>query len=86
MSIIALIIFGVILLLITYYIIVYLIYPSSGNNDILKTMTPLGVKKDILTSDIVQKELLGSSGSTVMGFFNLKGGDRTVKYNDGYRY
>jgi hypothetical protein len=84
MSIIALAIFGVILLLITYYIIVYLIYPSSGNNDILTTMTPLGVKKDILTSDIVQKTLLGGSGSTVMGFFNLKGGDRTVKYNDGY--
>lgn len=81
---IALIIFGVILLLITYYIIVYVIYPGSNNNDILRTITPLGVKKDILTSDIVQKTLLGSSGSTVMGFFNLKGGDRTVKYNDGY--
>jgi len=81
---IALIIFGVILLLITYYIIVYVIYPGSGNNDILTTMTPLDTKKDILMSDVTQTTLLGGAGSTVMGYFNLKGGDRTVKYQDGY--
>jgi hypothetical protein len=84
MSIIALIIFGVILLLITYYIIVYVIRRGGGNNDILPIMTPLSSKKDILTSDITQTTLLSGAGSTVMGFFNLKGGDRTVKYQDGY--
>ena len=42
---IALIVFGVILLLITYYIIVYVIYPGSGNNDILPKKTPLNTKK-----------------------------------------
>lgn len=84
MSIIALIIFGVILLLITYYIIVYVIYPGSGNNDILPNLTPLNYKKDILTSDITLSTLLSSSGSSVMGYFNLKAGDRTVKYKDGY--
>jgi len=84
MSIIALIICGVILLLITYYIIVYVIYKGAGNNDILTTLTPLSSKKDILTSDITQSTLLSGAGSTVMGYFNLKGGDRTVKYQDGY--
>jgi hypothetical protein len=84
MSIIALIIFGVILLLITYYIIVYVIHRRGGNNDILTKMTPLSSKKDIMTSDITQTTLLSGAGSTVMGFFNLKGGDRTVKYTDGY--
>ena len=47
-------------------------------------MTPLSIKKDILTSDITQAKLLGGSGSTVMGYFNFKGGDRTVKFKDGY--
>ena len=82
--VIAFIIFGVILLLITYYIIVYIIYRKAGNKDILTTMTQLSVKKDILTSDITQSTLLGGAGSTVMGYFNLKGGDRTVKYQNGY--
>lgn len=81
---IALIVFGVILLLITYYLIVYVIYPGSGNSDILTKMTQLDTKKDVLTSDVTQSTLLGGAGSTVMGFFNLKGGDRTVKYQDGY--
>jgi len=84
MSIIALIVFGVILLLITLYIIFYVIYPSSGNNDILPKMTPLNVKKDILTSDITQSTLLSTAGSTVMGFFYLYDGDRTSKYVNGF--
>jgi hypothetical protein len=84
MSIIALIVFGVILLLITLYIIFYVIYPSSGNNDILPKITPLNVKKDILTSDITQSTLLSTAGSTVMGFFYLYDGDRTSKYVNGF--
>jgi hypothetical protein len=84
MSIVALIVFGVILLLITLYIIFYVIYPSAGNNDILSKITTLNVKKDILTSDITQTTLLSAAGSTVMGFFYLYDGDRTAKYVNGF--
>lgn len=84
MSLIALIIFGVLLILITLYIIVYIIYPGSGNNNVLSKMTPLNIKKDIVTSDIVQSTLLGTSGSTVMGFFYLLDGDKTPKYMNGF--
>ena len=84
MPITALIIFGVILILVTLYIIVYVIYPSSGNNDVLPSMTPLNQKKDVLFSDLTQSTLLGTAGSTVMGFFKLSNGDRTVKYANGF--
>lgn len=84
MSIIALIIFGVILILTTLYIIVYVIYPGSGNNDVLTKMTPLNIKKDIVTSDVVQSTLLGTSGSTVMGYFYLLDGDKTPKYTNSF--
>jgi hypothetical protein len=78
------IIFGVIVLLLTLYIIFYVIYPGSGNSDILKRMTPLDTKKDILMADVTQSKLLASSGSTVMGFFYLKEGDRTAKYANSF--
>jgi hypothetical protein len=84
MSIIALVVFGVILLLITLYIIFYVIYPSSGNNDILPKKTSLNVKKDILMSDVTQSTLLSTAGSSVMGFFYLYDGDRTSKYINGF--
>ncbi len=78
------IIFGVIVLLLTLYIIFYVIYPGSGNSDILKMMTPLDTKKDILMADVTQSKLLASSGSSVMGFFYLKEGDRTAKYANSF--
>jgi hypothetical protein len=78
------IIFGVILILITLYIIVYVIYPGSGNTDVLTKMTPLNEKKDIVMPDVAQSKLLGSAGSTVMGFFYLKDGDKTVRYIDTF--
>ena len=78
------IIFGVILILITLYIIVYVIYPGSGNKDVLRKMTPLNEKKDIVMPDVAQAKLLGSAGSTVMGFFYLKDGDKTAKYTDTF--
>jgi hypothetical protein len=84
MSLIALIIFGILLILITLYVIVYVIYPGSGNNDVLPKMTPLNVKKDIVTSDIVHSKLLSTAGSTVMGFFYLLDGDKTSKYTNGF--
>ena len=83
-SIVALVVFGVILLLVTLYIIFYVIYPGPGNNEVLSKLTPLNVKKDILTSDITQSTLLSTAGSTVMGFFYLFDGDRTAKYVNGF--
>lgn len=76
--------FGVILILITLYIIFYVIYPGSGSEDLLKQMTPLNVKKNVVMPDVTQTKILGSSGSTVMGFFYLNMGDRTSSYVDKY--
>jgi hypothetical protein len=84
MSFITIIIVGILLVLITYYVAVRGIFPESGLKDVLPEMEPLSTKKDIVTPDEIQKKLLGSSGSTVMGFFKLKDGDRTAKYVDQY--
>jgi hypothetical protein len=84
MATFALIIFGVVLVLITLYIIVYVIYPGAGNKDILPKITPLNAKKDILTADVAQSTLLSTAGSTVMGYFYLKNGDRTTKYTNSF--
>lgn len=72
------------MLLLVVYIVVYMIYPSSGNNDVLPTMTPLNVKKEIALADIIKKTILGTSSSTVMGFFKLENGNRTMNYKNGY--
>jgi hypothetical protein len=82
---ISLIIFGIVLLLITVYIVVYVIYPGSNNKGILDKMTPLNVKKVILTSDITQSKLLATSGSSVMGFFYLLDGDKTTKVVNNFK-
>ena len=84
MSIITQIVVGIIILLLVVYIVNYMIYPSSGNNDILPTMTPLNTKKEIASADVVKKILLGSSSSTVMGFFKLENGNRTLNYQNQY--
>jgi len=84
MEFIAIVIFGIILIVVTSYIILYVIYPGSGNNDVLKTMLPLNEKKTVVTADDVQTKLLGSGGSTVMAFFKLDSGDRTSKFADQF--
>lgn len=84
MSLFSLIVFGVILLLITLYIIVYFIYPGSGNKDVLDKLTQLNVKRDVLSSDQVQTKLLGGAGSTVMGYFYLLDGNKTKNYMNTY--
>lgn len=84
MSNLQLISFLVVLVLITLYIIFYVIYPGSGSEDLLKVMTPLNEKKNVVMPDITQSKILGSSGSTVMGFFYLNMGDRTGSYVDKY--
>ncbi len=76
--------FGVILVLLTLYIIFYVIYPGSDSEDLLKVMTPLNIKKNVVMPDVTQTKILGSSGSTVMGFFYLNMGDRTSSYVDKY--
>ena len=83
---ISLIIFGIVLLLITVYIVVYLIYPGSNNNEVLDKMTPLNAKKVILMSDITQTKLLATSGSSVMGFFYLIDGDKTTKAKNDFKW
>lgn len=84
MSFITIIIVGILFVLITYYVSVYGIFPESALKDVLPKMQSLSTKKDIVTPDEIQKKLLGSSGSTVMGFFKLNDGDRTTKYVDQY--
>jgi len=84
MSNLQLIVFGIALILVTLYIIFYVIYPGSGSEDLLKVMTVLNEKKVIVMPDITQSKILGSAGSTVMGFFYLNMGDRTSSYIDKY--
>jgi len=84
MTFIALIIFGVILILVTLYIIVYVIYPGSGNKDLLSHLTSISSKTDLLYSDQTRKQILASSGSTVMGYFNIQAGDRTLKLGNDF--
>lgn len=73
-----------ILIAITVYLIVFVIYPGGGNNDVLSTLTPLSEKKDIVMPDMTQKTFLGNNGGTIMGMFNFMNGDRTAKYSDNY--
>ena len=77
------IIIGIIVILCIIYIIYYNT-KERRTDDILPKMTPLDKKKDILYSDITQSTILGSSGTTVMGFFKLNGGDRTVKHDNSF--
>jgi hypothetical protein len=78
------IIFGIVVLIMVYYIVAYIMYMGSGNQYLVSRTEPLNAKKDILYPDQTQKLLLGGSGSTVMGFFKLENGDRTIKVSNGY--
>lgn len=84
MSTIVIIIVGIVLIVVSYLVYKFYFSSSQANNDILPKMTPLNSKLDILTADKVQSQLLSSAGSTVMGFFYLKDGDRTSKYSDSF--
>lgn len=78
--------FHVLGILLIIVFILYYIYMNRdlGNTDVLTSLTPLNVKKDIVTADEVQKTILGSGGSTVMGFFSLQAGNRTTTYNNNF--
>lgn len=78
------IIFGIIILAITFYIVVYVIYEKTGTNDVLPKMTPLNKKTKAADPEEVQKKLLGTAGCSVLGFFKLQQGDRTSKAVNEY--
>jgi len=73
-----------ILIVVTAYLVAFVIYPGGGNNDVLYSLTSLSEKKEIVMPNVAQKMLLGTNGATVMGMFNFKSGDRTVKYGNNY--
>jgi hypothetical protein len=78
------IITAVVLVCVTVYLIVWRIYPSAGNQDVLDAQTPLNQKKNVLMPDRTQSEIVGSGGATVMGFFYVNQGDKTLRYGDSY--
>jgi hypothetical protein len=79
-------IIAVILILIvaTVYFTLYVVYPSTGTNEVLSTITPLNAKKDVVMPDVTQTTLLGTNGSTVFGYFKFLNGDRTPNYTNNY--
>jgi hypothetical protein len=78
------ILFGIIVFVILLYGIYYAIYVRSGNEYLISSLQSLQEKKDILYPDQTMNKLLASPGSTIMGFFKLENGDRTVKYSNSY--
>jgi hypothetical protein len=84
MSVFVKILFGIVVLIMIFYIVSYIINKGSGNNYLISTAQPLDAKKDILFPDQTQQLLLGGSGSTVMGFFKLENGDRTLNVSNEY--
>lgn len=78
------ILFGVILIVITFYIVYSIVQSGSDATDLVPTPQTLAEKKDILYPDQTQSQLLGSAGSTVMGFFKLESGDKTVKFANSF--
>lgn len=75
-------IYGVILFAGLYY---YFVYSGDNIMDVLTELTPLSAPKQIATAEMTQQTLLEKGSSTVMGFFNLQQGDRTIKYIDKLR-
>jgi len=76
----------VLILCFAAYVVVYRIYPSAKNEAVLFKKVPLNKKKNVLMPDRVQTDLLSSSGSTFMGFFYLKQGDKTLRHTLSGQY
>jgi len=66
------------------YVIYWIVYRPAGPQDVLPSLTSLSTKTDVMLPDVTQKTVLGPSGSSVMGFFYLKGGDRTAHHGQRY--
>ena len=71
---------SLVIIVITIYLVVYVIYPSPSIQEILSTLTPLNDKKDVVMPVVSQKTLLTTNGGTVMGMFYFQPGDRTANY------
>ena len=78
------ILISILIFVITFYVISYIIYYGSGNKYLVPAKLDLSEKKDILFPDETQKLLLGGPSSSVMGFFKLESGDRTVKIANAF--
>lgn len=75
-----------IIVLLAAYIVIYRIYPGANNQEIMTEQIPLNEKKNIFMPDRTQTEILGSSGTTVMGFVYLGQGDKTLRYGPADEY
>ena len=84
MSIFGQILVSSIIFIITIYFILTYSYKGSTSKSLVPSKLPLQEKKEILFADETQKLLLGSPGCTVMGFFKLENGDRTMKYKNSF--
>lgn len=76
----------VILIVLIIAVTIYFIYTNIGstNMDLATSMQELNKKNNLATSDIAESIILRSSGSTVMSFFNIQPGNRTVGYSNDY--
>jgi hypothetical protein len=75
---------SVVAVCIIIYIVFWIMYSKSNSSDLVPKIQPLEEKKNILYPDQTQTILLGGAGSTVMGFFKLENGDKTVKFANSY--
>jgi hypothetical protein len=86
MASISLIITILIIVVLTAYIVFYRIYPGPDNKQMMSEQMPLNEKKNILMPDRTQTEILGSGGTSVMGFIYLGQGDKTLRYGPADQY
>lgn len=77
---------AVVIVCVTVYLIVWRIYPSAGSKDVLDAQQPLNQKKNVLMPDRAQSEIVGSGGTTVMGFFYMNQGDKTLRHGAADQY
>jgi hypothetical protein len=75
---------GIVIVIAIVIIILYSKSQDDGTTMIQNTTLSLNNKTDIVMPDVVKTKILGSSSSTVMGFFKLNGGDRSSNYTDPY--
>jgi hypothetical protein len=76
--------FGIILLAVVIYVILYVIIPSASYTDVLTKQVDLSKELSVLSSSDVRQTLYGGSGSTIMTFINPIIGDRTPKFTNTY--
>lgn len=75
---------GIIAFVLIFYVIYSIVHSGARTEDLVSTQLSLEEKKNILYPDQTQTLLLGGAGSTVMGFFHLEAGDKTVKFANRY--